>query len=74
MDVIYSEVNSSEVNGRIFIREDDVSELLSEGINLETFFSHSIARFAFIFIRLKGLCNRNSGLFSFFKKFLLEYG
>lgn len=38
MDVIYSEVNSSEVNGRIFIREDDVSELLSEGINLETFF------------------------------------
>lgn len=38
MDVIYSEVNSSEVNGRIFIREYDVSELLSEGINLETFF------------------------------------
>ena len=38
MDVIYSEVNSSEVNGRIFIREDDVPELLSEGINLETFF------------------------------------
>lgn len=34
MDVIYTEVNSSEVNGGIFIREHDVSELLSEGINL----------------------------------------
>lgn len=38
MDVIYGEVNSSEVDGRIFIREHEVSELLSEGINLESFF------------------------------------
>lgn len=77
MDVIYSWVSSSkngdmtEYNGGIFIHEYNVSERLSEGINLDIFFSHIGARFAFIFIRLRALCQQKQWLIQrFFFNFI----